>query len=82
MTAPPTTAIINRPDISLDLEGILSMAIENTKGNRLPAPKPTMKIPTIATNSVGDHKITNVPKMAKRVVVTRKNIGFKKDVSA
>lgn len=44
INAPPTMAIISKPDISLDREGIPFMAIENTNGKRFPAPSPTIKM--------------------------------------
>ncbi len=74
--APPTITIINSPDISLDLEGILFIAIEKTNGNRFPAPKPTMKIAEKAIISLVENRINNVPVKAKIVVVTKKKEGF------
>ena len=75
--APPTIAITSNPDISLALDGILLIAIENTSGKRFPAPKPRIKIAVSAMTSEVENKIKNAPTIAKIVVTTRKKFGLK-----
>ena len=43
ITAPPDTAIISKPDISLARSGILANAIEKMIGNIFPIPNPGKK---------------------------------------
>lgn len=46
--APPETAMMSNPDISLARVGIFSKANEKITGNILPAPKPMIKMQTNA----------------------------------
>lgn len=79
--APPETAIIIRPEISLDLSGILFTAIEKINGNRLPAPNPMRKMainPTVGVVAI-TIKIT-LSKAIEEVIIknTRGFIKFSK----
>lgn len=68
MTAPPTTAMINRPEISLALCGQLFIAIEKTRGNKFPAPIPIIKMDTKAMVAEVENKRSKTPSIANIVV--------------
>lgn len=54
ITAPPTTAMIIKPEISLALFGSLLIVREKINGNRFPELKPTRKMQLLAMKLVGE----------------------------
>ena len=61
ITAPPDTAIINRPEISFERSGNLASASEKITGNMFPKPNPIMKIDIKATVLSGARKTPRTP---------------------
>ena len=76
ITAPPETAIISNPEISLARSGIFSSESEKMIGNILPAPKPIIKIDARATENTGDTNTPATPISEVSAVSNRKTLGF------
>src|SRR5665647_1711019 len=74
--APPDTAIISNPEISLERSGILANANEKMIGNIFPAPSPIIMTETKATMRLGAKNTPRMPTRAKSVVRSRNTFGL------
>ena len=76
ITAPPETAIINKPEISLARSGIFSKDKEKMIGNIFPAPSPIRNIEAKAIPVEGAKKTANTPASETKALRNRKKRGF------
>ena len=75
-TAPPEIAVIINPDISLDLSGIRSTAIEKINGKILADPNPIITIAVLATIMLMLRNSRSKPRIVKRADTIRKEFAF------
>lgn len=76
ITAPPETAIISNPEISLARSAIFSSEREKIMGKIFPTPKPMIKIETKATVKVGETNTPATPASEINAVINRKTWGL------
>jgi len=71
ITAPPLTARITNPEISLAYAGLRSTVRANTRGKILENPSPVINIRTQVNLSDGEPRMLNRPASVTRVLVIR-----------